>query len=187
MTTVYTIESYVEFLNNQGLKATLQNGKIDVTEGSIWPELVYIRDGKIAYPFGRVAGGFNCAFCDLESLEGAPEYVEGDFVCIYCYRLTSLRGAPARVGNNFNCSFCDNLISLEGAPRHVENDFACSVCDKLQSLEGAPEYVGGNFFCFRCPQLTSLRGLKVVAGRIYASEIFMKDFAGFPKEKIILY
>jgi len=173
-----SLEQYVSFLKDRGVKATIRDGKIDV-EGDIFAEYVYYKGSEIVYPFGKVSGNFsveglplrtlknspeyvgddfNCSVFDkLITLEGAPERVEGTFDCSYCDGLTSLEGAPEYVGRMFNCSQCHGLTSLKGAPRRVEV-FWCSGCENLKSLEGAPEHVGRDFDCSYCDSLTSLKG-----------------------------
>jgi len=71
----------------------------------------------------RYKSSISCQTKGLESLEGAPNYVDISFYC------------------NDN-----NLKSLEGAPMYVGGDFNCARND-LKSLEGAPGYVGGYFGC----------------------------------------
>jgi len=118
--------------------------------------------------FGNVIGQFFCSENELQSLEGAPQKVDGVFDCSVnqiqslvgaprevgggfdCSRnkLRSLKGAPLKVGQYFNCSFND-LISLEGAPQKVNGVFDCCH-NQLQSLAGAPEEVNGYYGEFQC-------------------------------------
>lgn len=57
-------------------------------------------------------GGFIAMMCDLESLEGSPEEVYGDFI-VANNKLTSLEGSPNKVGGQYDCS--DNkLENLNG-------------------------------------------------------------------------
>jgi len=92
----------------------------------------------------RYESSINCCFHDLESLEGAPNYVSGYFECSG-NNLKSLRGAPKYVGSYFTC-YNSNVESLEGAPVYVGGTFSC-YDNNLNSLKGAPKYVGGNFHC----------------------------------------
>ena len=89
----------------------------------------------------KVLGEFNCSGNNLQSLEGAPQYVRGDFYC-YNNNLKSLEGAPQYVGGCFNCKN-NNLETLEGAPQYVGMDFYC-YNNNLKSLEGAPQCVSGD-------------------------------------------
>lgn len=78
---------------------------IDVN-GSIW-----LNDNKIKtmpeyIKFGKIDGNFNCSGCEnLESLEGAPEKVDGHFVC-YGTRLSKedVRNVAKQVKGNVYCS-----------------------------------------------------------------------------------
>ncbi len=125
--------------------------------------------------FANVKGDFDCSYCELTSLKGAPREVSGNFICyscpnlvslggaptkvegsfecMSCFKLTSLKGAPKEVGGKFNCRHCYNLTSLKGAPQEVKGDFDCSVCSSLVSLEGVPQRVGGDFYRQNCPKL----------------------------------
>jgi len=91
-----------------------------------------------------VEGSFYCIQNKLTSLKGAPQTVEGGFYC-FDNQLTSLEGAPQIVEGSFNC-FDNQLTSLEGAPQTVEGNFNCS-SNKLITLEGAPQTVEGFFDC----------------------------------------
>ena len=95
------------------------------------------------FVWGEVKGNFDCSYCDLTSLEGAPKIVKKTFHCVDCNSLTSLEGAPEKVGRDFNCNDCNSLISLEGAPKEVEGVFNCSGCKSLTSLAGIPKKIGG--------------------------------------------
>jgi len=92
----------------------------------------------------RYIGSIDCPYFGLTSLEGAPVYVSGDFIC-HTNDIQTLRGAPKYVGGDFFCDNNNNLKSLRGAPIYVGGAFVCEFCDKLKSLEGAPKYIGGDF------------------------------------------
>lgn len=118
------------------------------------------------FEWGVIEGDFICSDCEnLTSLKGAPEKVEGWFVCSNS-PITSLKGAPKEVGGAFYCLGCEKLTSLEGAPKTVGGDFCCSKCDKLTTLKGAPKTVGEDFRCHKCPNLHSLDGIGKVKGKI---------------------
>ena len=89
----------------------------------------------------KVLGEFNCSGNNLQSLEGAPQYVSGYFNCSN-NNLKSLEGAPQYVGGDFDCKN-NNLETLEGAPQYVGMDFYC-YNNNLKSLEGAPQCVSGD-------------------------------------------
>jgi len=177
-----SLGQYVSFLRDSGLKVTLRNGKIDV-EGDVSKKFVYCRNGKIVYSFGKVSGNFLVEGLPLRTLEGAPEYVGGDFDCSGCYELTYLKGAPRRVEGVFRCIDCKDLLSLEGAPEYVGKDFDCRHCYSLTSLKGAPERVGRDFDCSYCHGLTSLKGApRRVEGNFNCSECEnLKSLEGAPE------
>ena len=107
------------------------------------------------FKWGTVRGFFDCTGSILETLEGAPEYIEYNFNCSGSGKLKSLEGAPKYVGGEFRCTDCPKLESLKGAPKKVGKNFSCSRCEKLKSLKGAPKEVGGDFWCTNCPNLYS--------------------------------
>ena len=88
---------------------------------------------SIPIQFGHVAGGFSCSRNKvLTTLEGAPQYVGGDFYCA-ANNLTSLTGAPQLVGGSFGC-WNNNLTSLAGAPQSVNGSFDCWGNPQLKML-----------------------------------------------------
>lgn len=111
----------------------------------------------------------------LLSLDGAPQYVEGDFNC-HANKLTSLIGGPVEVGGEYNCVF-NYLANLKGAPvrsrsflcfwnwlttlegdlKSVETVFSCRN-NSLLDLKGGPKRVGLEYDC-RNNYLTSLEGM----------------------------
>ena len=102
---------------------------------------------------------FYCSYNEnLQSLQGAPQKVGGNFNCFNNENLQSLQGAPQKVGGDFNCYNNENLQSLQGAPQKVGRDFDCSYNKNLQSLQGAPQKVGGTFYCSYNENLQSLQG-----------------------------
>jgi len=102
-----------------------------------------------------VEGDFICNNNELITLEGAPQTIEGNFNC-HNNQLTSLKGAPQIVEGNFWCSY-NQLITLEGAPHTIEGDFDCNN-NLLSNLKGAPRIVEGGFECNNNPNLISLEG-----------------------------
>ena len=95
------------------------------------------------FRFGKVYGNFICDACTvLETLEGAPEYVENGFSCNDCKKLETLEGAPKKVENWFFCRFCDNLKSLKGAPEFIGGNLILNGCNKLKDLKYFPKHVG---------------------------------------------
>lgn len=125
------------------------DGKIDVEEHL---DIGGLAIEYLPYKFGKVTGCFNCANCQLNDLEGSPEYVGGNFDCSG-NNLINLIGGPAKVKTYFDCSR-NKLVTLEGGPEFVMY-YNCDY-NQLTSLTGAPEkidtlYCSGN-------QLTSLEG-----------------------------
>ena len=103
--------------------------------------------------FGVVNGIFDCSYCHLKSLRGAPRITKGSFDCSN-NELVSLEGIPEKVEKSIIC-YSNKLTSLKGAPKKVES-FLC-YDNKLTSLKGCPVEVDGDFDC-RFNNLTSLEG-----------------------------
>ena len=136
----------------------------------------YVSNGRLTKKFGTVACDFRCVGVRLESLEGCPTEVGGDFV-IKDAGLKSLKGGPKKVAGDYVVSYNPELTSLEGAPTEVLGNFVVND-NGLTSLEFSPEKVGKiyncsnnnltslegcteqltNFFCKNNPRLTSLVG-----------------------------
>lgn len=132
----------------------------------------------------EVRGRVLCRF--IESLEGCPKKVMGDFNCSNS-KITTLQGGPRYVGGKFDCSYTNNITTLEGAPDSVGGDFRAhniflkflngaprkvggnyEVSGTFTTLEGGPEEVGGNFKTINCHKLTSIQGApRIVSGNFY--------------------
>lgn len=105
--------------------------------------------------------------------------------------LDSLEGSPSEVMGDFEVAY-NRLTTLTHAPKEIKGDFCCND-NILTSLEGAPEFVAGNFNCFG-NQLTSLKGMKPTSAN---SKLDWNVFGTFncsenphlknPKEQIIKY
>jgi len=141
------------------VEEALEKGKCTQNSDGIWScesyvdlSDLYLR--KLPVKFKEARGSFDCSHNQLETLEGAPEYVNMNFYCSGNH-LTSLEGAPEWVGWRFYCNN-NQLQTLEGAPRRVGENFDCSY-NQLKTLEGGPEYVGGYFDCSH-NQLRTLEG-----------------------------
>lgn len=129
--------------------------------------------------------------CELESLEGLPEVMMGDFRLWGCEKLKNLKGAPKKINGEFRCNSCSGLENLEGMPQEgvgmmllydcknlkslkgstndVLNLFI-SNCDQLDSLKGGPQNVGNSYTIKSCKNLTSLEGSpKKIKGNYEAS------------------
>ena len=117
------------------------NGDFSYYEGS--KEDASADMDRLPFNFESVSGNFSLTACkNLKSLEGAPQFVPGSFVCDAC-NLKTLKGAPRKVGKYFQCDN-NQLTSLEGAPEHVGTNFWANE-NPIVSLEGAPEFIGGKF------------------------------------------
>jgi hypothetical protein len=89
-------------------------------------------------------------------MKGAPEQVNGHFICERNSRLKSFKHCPSLVEGDYLCA--DNGIeSLEGMPAHINKSFICAG-NKLKTLKGAPTTVEQHFDCSRNKELKSLDG-----------------------------
>ena len=111
----------------------------------------------------EVTMSFVCERNNMETLEGGPSVVGGDYRCDYSKRLTSLKGSPEVVGGNFNASDCA-LVTLEGGPKIVKGSSFDVSFNPIKTLKGAPEKIGTgssyspHFYARNCYQLSSLEG-----------------------------
>ena len=128
----------------------------------------YAYDGDGDLPdfiqFRNCAGDFICSYCEMTTLRGCPQHVDGNFNCA-SNKLKTLEYAPEIVKGSFDCSE-NELTSLRGCPKKVGLYFDCSK-NKLKSLKGCPKKIYGYFDCQHNP-LTSLKdGPKEVTGVYY--------------------
>ncbi len=91
--------------------------------------------------FGKVDGDFLGSGMGFRSLKGSPEEVTGTFSVARNRNLETLEGAPLKVGGDFTAYGC-NLVNLIGAPREVEGAFMV-FNNPLESLDGMPDHIGG--------------------------------------------
>ena len=155
------------------------------------------------FVFGTINGIFECVGDSFTSLEGAPETVTKNFICM-CPALTSLKGCPyvgghfvckvtgitslegvqKRIFGNFDCSENNSLIDLKGSPKRIHGDFKCNCCENLVVLNSDIDYVGGDCSIQACHKLQSLEGSpKEVAGgfMVYSCKN-IKSIHGCPKK-----
>jgi len=125
-----------------------------------------------------VEGNFICSENLLTSLKGAPQIVEGSFDCENNLLIT-LEGAPQIVEGGFNCEN-NLLITLEGAPQIVEGTFFCSD-NKLPNLKGAPQTVEGDFFCDSNRLITLEGAPQIVEGGFFGSSNKLTNLIGAPR------
>ena len=136
--------------------------KIDRDENIFLGEFLrknFIKDGRLTVKFKRWDGDFVLSdwkhFIPIESLEGCPEIVKGNFVANNC-GLTSLKGAPRIVTGSFVC-WGNDLESLEGGPEEV-GDYSVT-SSNVTSFAGAPKIVKGKFHFAGGKGITSLEGI----------------------------
>lgn len=104
--------------------------------------------------FDYVMGHFDISNCGLESLQGCPDTVEGDFLCSG-NNLDDLVNGPKVVNGNYDVRD-SGLKSLAGAPMRIKKNFSCSK-NGLNNLVGGPRIVDGSYYADNC-LLTSLKG-----------------------------
>ena len=98
------IEAWCEEMGIQNY--TINNkGEIDVDGGVNLDNKDF---EELPYKFGRVTEYFSLGGCkNLTSLKNCPDYViSGSFSCSYGKKLESLEGCPKKVGGNFYCNSC---------------------------------------------------------------------------------
>ena len=155
-------EEIAEICDKRGIKNWSINseGLVDV-DGD-----VYFFRGlkKLPFRFGTVTGSFRVTNNhELESLEGCPHTVGGNFDCS-TNKIKSLKGSPKTVGGDFDCKY-NKLKSLENGPETVGGDFECDY-NQLTNLVGAPKTVGGNFWCNN-NQIKSFEGVPKFTGNFH--------------------
>ena len=144
-----------------GVSATCtvrDDGVIDVEKGDTPFMLANFKFTKLPVKFGIAEGNFFLSGLDkLESLEGSPDEVKGEFSCYACTNLKSLKDSPRTVGS-LDCSRCISLTSFDGLPSVIKGSFRCHGCINLTSLKGVPTIINDYFNCSNCPSLTSFEG-----------------------------
>jgi len=129
-----TDESEIEeWLENNGINHYVlhDNGVVDV-DGDV--DLGYQHFTTIPVQFGLVAGYFDCAHNQLESLAGCPRFVKEVFNCSN-NNLLSLVGGPKSVGSYYCLS--NKLTDLTGIAKEIKRNIYCGN-NPLQSLDGLP-------------------------------------------------
>jgi hypothetical protein len=171
-----TLDHYFKYTGKISIDP--QSGLISCT-GSVRAKDIAMRNVKrLPVKFGKIRNDFKIGWGELESLEGAPTWVGGEFDCTL-NRITSLEGAPQHVGRSFDCSH-NRLTSLEHCPKFVGLDFHCQ-SNQLSSLEHCPEAVS-DLFCMENP-LISLKGApRKVDGELRCWGIDFQSLDGAPEE-----
>ena len=131
-----------------------------------WLEKYRIKNYTINDDWTIDIGGY----IDLEHYteKQLPDYIRfgtlvGFFVISKSPNLESLEGCPKEVCGDFYCYNCNNLESLKGCPNKVSGNFSCRRCSKLESLKGAPKEVGGYFDCRECGRRFTKQDVKKVS------------------------
>lgn len=106
---------------------TLENGVVDVV-GKVNCSIQTIK--KFPVKFGKVIGSFEAEWTMIETLEGAPQYVEGYFSVNGCPHLKSLESCPQRTKKIY-FSGCRSLEKVGDLPETCEG----AVFDNQNSLD----------------------------------------------------
>lgn len=89
---------------------------------------------KLPYKFGKVTGDFMVNENTLETLEGCPYFVGGEFFnCGFNY-LTSLIGGPIKVMGDY-IARGNEFISLDGLPKEMHGDIHLEYREDLPMLK----------------------------------------------------
>lgn len=139
-----------------------------------WGKLI-----EMGIKIGKVKGYFDASDCGIDSSEGFPTEVTGDFN-ISGNKLTNLVGCPVKVGGKYKCDR-NKLTSLEGAPELSDN-FDCSDNSGLRNLKGGPKEVTSIYYANRC-NLDSLEGFPSIISpsiSIYVDSNNLYTLEGIP-------
>jgi hypothetical protein len=79
----------------------------------------------------------------MKNLKNCTPKVSGSFFCYDCPNLESLEGGPEEVGGDYYVHL-NKLKNLTGSPKTINGDFCCGP-NPFESLEGAPEIITGKF------------------------------------------
>ena len=82
----------------------------------------YLTNGT--FRWHRIDYDFSCTSRGLKSLEGAPDYVGGNFYCM-ANNITNLIGCPRIIAGSCYLNNNFHLETLEGGPERVSGDFNC--------------------------------------------------------------
>lgn len=129
--------------------------------------------------FRATAGNSNGGL-DLDSLEGSPKIVNGDFVC-YHNKLVTLEHGPKDVTGDYYCN--DNILtSLKYSPEVIHGDFVASY-NKITSLEGMPREIFKDVV-LSSNELETLKDckLKEVFNSLYLNTNKLQSLEGVPRK-----
>lgn len=101
------VEAFVKrYVVDSATCTVRDDGVIDVEKGDTPFMLANFKFTKLPVKFGIAEGNFFLSGLDkLESLEGSPDEVKGEFSCYACTNLKSLKDSPRTVGS-IDCSRC---------------------------------------------------------------------------------
>ena len=101
-------------------KYNLNEDKVTIHETCADFDMNVIIDSNddLEFKFGKVSGYFDASYIRLKDLKFMPKYVGGDFN-ISSNWLESFDGCPEEVGGNFIAIGSHNLKSLKGLPKHI--------------------------------------------------------------------
>lgn len=165
------------------------------------PDFLVSNEGKLKIKFGKIGGNFELNDLELQTLEGSPYHVIGDFECIKT-KIRNLNHLPNDIEGGLFLSYNsltqiedlknsnikgyinvshNKLTSLDGCPYTVNGSFKCN-SNELVNLDGCPGEVKGMFDCSN-NMLTSLYG----APRMIKGELKMKDIGSVPETEEEFY
>jgi hypothetical protein len=129
-------------------KYNYETGLVDITGnfyiGGRYNEVIKFPSGL---RFGSVTGNFYISYSDITSLEGFPQFVANKFDVSNNRFLESLEGGPQEVGGDYQCVYCE-LTSLRGIARIIGGSIYAN-SNKLESLEGIEHLLGNNITFFQ--------------------------------------
>ena len=79
-------------------------------------------------------GDFYISRKKIDSLEGCPQHITGDFACDNNNNLSNLIGGPAKVDGIYHCQY-NQLTDLDGCASHI-GDFLNFADNSITSLVG---------------------------------------------------
>lgn len=98
---------------------------------------LHIRNTKMTkmtngqFRFGK-ARSVDISFSNIETLEGCPTYVSGDFNCSVTH-IKDLTGLGT-IGGDLNISHCQDLKSLKGAPVYLGGSVYMNGCKNIRDF-----------------------------------------------------
>ena len=148
------------------------------------------KDGSVSYNDvlkidGKLTGGiipFKFKDCSdwfwadgVNSLEGAPQKVGGDFK-LTNYNGTDFKGGPSKIGGEIEIQYAKNLSSMKDAPSKVTKiTIERAALNSFKDMPKAEHYVISG-----CP-ISSFDGLPNKVGYLWVRGSGIKSFDGIPK------